>query len=1371
MRVLLDRLEGFAGLLLLALMLVGWGSGDVLAAGFTSPGGGSGGFTGRPLITVEISADKTNLQANLAGNSVDPSLPYTNTITVVVKQDGRLFPAESVAIDLPEVAIGSLLYLDGDSAHENENGSPKAYRRLTFEKTSGIVTGHFTTETQTGTATIIASVQDPNTKQVVSASVQITVVAEARPANSITFTGPYVNAVFAGQSRFGTPPIQNGAYSRVVSVVVNDANGRPTNPNTKINFFLIDGPITGYPANPGAFFIAGNNGDPQENGLNFSAPGGQFLTKDVRPLDRLVLNGGQYRTVQAVIGEDSLTIQSSKPFGPDSRTAIPYVIGHAENATILSPSFTDLTGVASTVLTYPVTRIGQTAILMACTDDYVYCGMLNTCDINGANCKSVYLGVTNGADWVLTASATELGPNTTTPVKLCLKDPNFTPLAATAIRYDMSTAGVAKVKVNDIEGKQGQVLTGGDGCATVTIQSSGQPPGSKDIVLSFIADNIPAASAVKITIKAPGEGKIDGVATCQVTSVGSNKGDPPTPPTAVCNVTMQLVDDNFSPLAGVLITLGDGTVPEGGLFSVAFSPAEGRFGKTDDKGVLAATVNFTGAGAFSIPFKLLNGAASYTLKFTVPKPTDKPDDDTTTDSLKISTTTLPGATAGTFYTALLEATGGKKPYTWSILSGALPGGLSLDPSTGVLSGTPNASGTSNFVVKVTDGAGATSLVNLALVVVAKGGGDSGGPATASVTLKTSSPQLNSSGTPPVTLTATVRDSNNVIIAGKTVDIIPMAASSPPAPENCNSTSYQLRFIPRSDADKTPAVTDASGTVKAELTTGSDPTLRCIGMVAVSDGVTSTPVTWVQVAGTGIQITGPDTAILNQNPPPVLTLKLADSDGNPLANQPLTVSSTPAGRVSPASVTTGFNGQATVTVDVSQPGAVTVTVTGAGVTTPAQKTVTISADQFAFTAPDPNQGPPQVNLNTDFPVTVQWLKAGVPQAGPVTLTLTRGVFTATGTSTQTVNVVNGTATVTVRAGNAGPSVVTAATQTTPALVAQTQVQFIATTPSRMTIQATPAVIGTNPAGSTGEQSTISVVLRDGNNNLVANQTVNFTLIDVTGGALAPSSAITTLLGDAQSVYTSSAASSAQNGVAVLATVAGAAVPGFSCTAPSAAPASTIQNLIPSPLPVNTCLVAFTVAKKQLFIKLGTGNKIEELSPTQYAFPYNVLVTDAAGRPIKGATVELIFWPARFFIGHYCFNTLSKPKWTQKIVSPTTGYGNEDANRNGILDPGEDKSTSYTFPKGDNVLNPGNVATVTPSTVVTGDDGSVAFKVIYSKQYAEWVDVELTARAKVSGSEATDLATFRLPILYTDKDSDSGPAGNPSPFGDEAVPTCP
>ncbi|MCC9000736.1 MAG: hypothetical protein LM522_14815, partial [Candidatus Contendobacter sp.] len=534
MRVLLDRLKGFAELLLLAVMLVSWGSSDAVAQFFNSPGGGTGGFTGRPLITVELSADKTSVPVNLAGFGPNPSLPYTSTLTAVVKQDGRLFPT-NIQFDLaPNLAQGALF----DPADLTQG-----FRSLPLASTSGLATAFFQASSTPGTVTITASAQDPNTGQTVSSSIQITVVAEARPATSMTFTGPYVNAVLAGQSRFALPdgtPAQNGAYSRVVSVVVNDANGNPTNPNTKINFFLIDGPIAGYPTNPGSFVIAGADGDPQEGGLNFSALGGQFLTKGVRPLDRLVLSGLQlFRTVQTVTSETSLTIQSTRPFGLENRTAIPYVIGHTENGAILSPSFTDLNGVASTTLTYPVTRVGQTAILMACTDDYLFCGVLNTCDVNGANCKSVYLGATNGSDWVLTTSATELGPNTTTPVKLCLKDPNFTPLAATAIRYDMSTVGVAKVKVNGVEGKQGQVLTGGDGCATVTIQSSGQPPGSQDIVLSFIADNIPAASAVKITIKGSGEGKIDGVATCQVTSAGSNKGDPPTPPTATCSVQMQ----------------------------------------------------------------------------------------------------------------------------------------------------------------------------------------------------------------------------------------------------------------------------------------------------------------------------------------------------------------------------------------------------------------------------------------------------------------------------------------------------------------------------------------------------------------------------------------------------------------------------------------------------------------------------------------------------------------------------------------------------------------------------------------------------------------------------------------------------------------
>jgi hypothetical protein len=55
--------------------------------------------------------------------------------------------------------------------------------------------------------------------------------------------------------------------------------------------------------------------------------------------------------------------------------------------------------------------------------------------------------------------------------------------------------------------------------------------------------------------------------------------------------------------------------------------------------------------------------------------------------LRIVRATLPAATKGSGYNATLEAQGGKPPYSWSV-NPDLPGGLVLDPLTGVVSGTP-----------------------------------------------------------------------------------------------------------------------------------------------------------------------------------------------------------------------------------------------------------------------------------------------------------------------------------------------------------------------------------------------------------------------------------------------------------------------------------------------------------------------------------------------------------------------------------------------------------------------------------------------------------------------------------------------------------
>ncbi|MGH2811589.1 MAG: putative Ig domain-containing protein, partial [Actinomycetota bacterium] len=73
-------------------------------------------------------------------------------------------------------------------------------------------------------------------------------------------------------------------------------------------------------------------------------------------------------------------------------------------------------------------------------------------------------------------------------------------------------------------------------------------------------------------------------------------------------------------------------------------------------------------------------------------------------AVEITTTSLPDATAGQSYNQTLAATGGETPYTFSLATGALPAGLTLNASTGVISGTPSSPGTYAFIAQVTDAA-------------------------------------------------------------------------------------------------------------------------------------------------------------------------------------------------------------------------------------------------------------------------------------------------------------------------------------------------------------------------------------------------------------------------------------------------------------------------------------------------------------------------------------------------------------------------------------------------------------------------------------------------------------------------------------------
>ena len=63
---------------------------------------------------------------------------------------------------------------------------------------------------------------------------------------------------------------------------------------------------------------------------------------------------------------------------------------------------------------------------------------------------------------------------------------------------------------------------------------------------------------------------------------------------------------------------------------------------------------------------------------------------------------LAQGSVGTFYSHTMNVVGGIPAYYWTIDSGALPDGLSLDSFTGTISGTPTESGTFDFTIRVRD---------------------------------------------------------------------------------------------------------------------------------------------------------------------------------------------------------------------------------------------------------------------------------------------------------------------------------------------------------------------------------------------------------------------------------------------------------------------------------------------------------------------------------------------------------------------------------------------------------------------------------------------------------------------------------------------
>jgi hypothetical protein len=219
------------------------------------------------------------------------------------------------------------------------------------------------------------------------------------------------------------------------------------------------------------------------------------------------------------------------------------------------------------------------------------------------------------------------------------------------------------------------------------------------------------------------------------TSTGAVSGTPTAAP-GTYDVTVQVSDSSEPPDTArgrvmlvilpppvTILTSSFPDATQGAAYSqpIAASGGTPPYAWSLAAGPLPAGLNVTAGGLLSgTPTQ--SGTFPFTVRaedstFPIPQTATRALSITVNPPLSITTTTLPTAVAGLSYTQPLTRTGGTAPFTWSVASGFLPAGLSINATTGLLGGVPAASGTFPFTARVADTNGAIDDQDLSLEVV------------------------------------------------------------------------------------------------------------------------------------------------------------------------------------------------------------------------------------------------------------------------------------------------------------------------------------------------------------------------------------------------------------------------------------------------------------------------------------------------------------------------------------------------------------------------------------------------------------------------------------------------------------------------------
>lgn len=472
----------------------------------------------------------------------------------------------------------------------------------------------------------------------------------------------------------------------------------------------------------------------------------------------------------------------------------------------------------------------------------------------------------------------------------------------------------------------------------------------------------------------------------------------------------------------------------------------------------------------------------------------------------------------------------------------------------------------------------------------------------------------------------------------------------------------------------------------------------------------------------------------------LTVTAVDAGGVVVSGAAVTLAADNDGVITQSAATTGTDGKITATLSAGGNRAnrvITVTASSGGLS----KTVTVQVvgTQIASTLVPAVVAPGGAG-QVQYRVTDQ---SGSPMSGQAVTVTASGLTPPTATGTTDSNgayVFSYTAPATIGPYTVSTTVGGVTDQQTVNVQVAASVGPASGSVSSASVSANPSVIGVNAAGATTNRSEIRALFVGPGNVPVQNVRVRFDLDgdpNAVGGSFSTGSA--TLYSDANGVVTSAyipgTRSSPTNGVTVRACY------GLTDTDPG------LLNCTQS------AKVTLTVASQPMGVSIGT-NELVIVNTLTYQKQFVISVVDSAGNAMAGVPLSVSLDLPQYHKGYY---KLGASSW---VKASDTVCANEDLNRNGVLDSGEDVNSSGK-------LEPG-IADVQVQLLnaTTGSDGTAVAQVTYAKSFGTWIEATLTVSASgVNGTEGR--ASYLLAPVPVDAaaitTTTSSPAFVTSPYG--------